>query len=465
MAFGNLRDFFRRKKIAKKAVEEAVLKEEKTEKLSSQPGKQASESAEALQKEARKKIDQVREEIAEREAQKKAQEAEAAEKAAKEAEASENAAVIAPEKLLRLQLGSLRFAFDLFKASFDGKNNMLLSPLSVALALSMVEEGASGDTKKELIKTLAGDESFEEFAEILSAYVKALPSSEASKFSFADSVWFRNGFTVREDFLNRTKELFAAEACQLEFDDAAVQKINQWVRNATDNMIDSAVDKLNPEQMMVLVNALAFDGKWAAPYEEAQIREDDFTDAEGNVSRVDAMFGKESFYFGNGAFSGFIKPYQGMDYGFLAVLPSEGTGISDFVKDLNPGELIAALSSANGRCETMIPKFTFSDSRLLNETLKSLGIQNAFTSQADFSAISGEKLAIGDVIHKTFIEVNEAGTRAGAITAVMMKAMAMAPVELPKVYLNRPFVYAVIDMKTRVPFFMGVMTKPEKQEL
>ena len=167
------------------------------------------------------------------------------------------------------------------------------------------------------------------------------------------------------------------------------------------------------------------------------------------------MYSNEYAYLDNGFCTGFIKDYAGGDYALMALLPKEGVKVSEFAKQLTGEALMVLFSSAAQlECEAMLPKFPCDFGKTLNKDLEELGIKLAFSPKAQFGRISPLPVNIGEVIHKTFIEVNERGTRAGAVTSVMMKMAAM-PIPRPKVYLDRPFVYAIVSKKQLVPLFIG----------
>ncbi|MBR4769125.1 MAG: serpin family protein [Lachnospiraceae bacterium] len=347
------------------------------------------------------------------------------------------------------------FSLRLFKEVFQGGENRLVSPLSVMLCLGMVLSGAKGETREGIVNTLAPGVDPEAFHRLLTGYVSSLPASEKAKFKFADSVWINEKIRMIRSYERKTESQYRAEIERLPFDDAAVKKINAWVKKHTDGMIDSVIESASPEAMMYLINALVFDAEWMRPYDTYSIEKACFQAASGETAEIDGMYGEESIYLQNDRYTGFVKPYADKKYAFLAMLPEKGVSLESFVAALDTETYVRALTSCeNRKVDTMIPKYALDDSLTLNGALDALGMGIAFSADADFSGMAKDPLSVGEVIHKTHIEVDERGTKAGAVTAVMMK-MAAIPEEKPKVFLDRPFVYAIIDTERLVPLFIG----------
>ncbi len=355
---------------------------------------------------------------------------------------------------------AIRFAMQLFTKSFNEENNALISPLSVSLALGMVMRGAEGETKEEMRKVLAGELDQETFENALTEYAKSLPSNDKTKFHFADSIWVEKAFKLHRKYEKKTEKLYKSVIERLPFDEEAVRKINAWVAKETDGMIDSVVDSVTPEAMLYLINALAFDGEWAEIYSQADVRDHSFRILSGEEVEIKGMWHDESIYLKGEGCTGFVKPYAGTRYSFVALLPDEEKETAEFIRGLTAEKYAKILSSRSiMKVSTMLPKFTLDYSDVLNGKLSDLGMARAFGPGADFSGMSPSPIAIGEVIHKTHIEVDERGTKAGAVTAVMMKMMAM-PEPKPEVILDRPFVYAIVDNEHFIPLFIGALMRP-----
>lgn len=363
----------------------------------------------------------------------------------------------------RFSRAYFEFAASLLKEACSGAPDVMLSPLSVSLALAMCANGAEGETQEEILKAIGGGLGPDEFNEVLSTYTEGLPSSDRAKFRFADSIWFPEELVVKKLFKVENEKLYKAEIESLPFDDAAKERINAWVSEKTDGMIPEIIDHLSPESKMVLVNALAFDAKWAVPFEKSGVRAHTFTGLSGETKEVSGMFSTEKAAFFAEDADGFVKPYAGGAYSFIGILPHEGTDFETFINTLTGEKLLSYLAHLERKdTDVMIPKYVLDYAEMMNASLIKLGITTAFSAKADFNKISNTPLTIGEVLHKTHIEVDEEGTKAAAATAVLMKMMAMlAPEEHPTVYLDRPFVYMITDNQSALPLFIGAVTSPE----
>lgn len=356
------------------------------------------------------------------------------------------------------------FAVRLFRESYDGKNT-LLSPLSVLIALAMTANGANGETKSQMERVFGM--TVEELNDYFTAYLAALPQDENVKLSIANSIWLRDAanFTVKKDFLQKNADVYGAGAYRAPFNSSTVRDVNLWVKDKTDGMIDKILDNLSGQDMAVLVNALAFDAKWAIPYtQKYQVKPGVFHKADGTETKVTFLSGTEQWYIADGDQAvGFIKLYKGGKYAFAAILPNADVPIAEYLAALDGAKIRTLLGDAKtATVETKLPKFETKYSVSLESVLSQMGMPNAFSpSDADFSGISETlPLYIDEVLHKTYIEVAETGTRAGAVTAVKGKAMGMDPGETMTVILNRPFIYLLFDTETCVPFFIGVLNDP-----
>ena len=363
----------------------------------------------------------------------------------------------------------LDWAARLFTQSYKlekENKNLLLSPLSVMTALAMASNGAGGDTLAQLEKALGGEIKLADLNAYLHTYLKNLPSSEKARFHFANGIWFKDqaDFQVEENFLQRNVNYYEAAIRKAPFDESTLQEINQWTAQHTDNMIPQLLNQLKEEDLMVLVNALCFEAKWANPFDETNCRKDVFTNLRGEENEALYMFGSADTYLESDGIIGMLKSYEGGSYQFAAFLPEEGTDFNSFAASLKGETLSKLLSSATDRYSTDIklPKFSKDYSVSLINALEQLGIRDALEKgerKADFSGISQTPLFISDVIHKTHIDVDSEGTRAAAATGVVMGYGATMITEWKEVNLDRPFVYMIIDSQTQLPLFIGTVTE------
>lgn len=365
----------------------------------------------------------------------------------------------------------MNFALSLFQGSAEksGDKNMLISPLSVMLALAMTANGADGETRAEMEALLGGSLTLEELNAYLYGYVQALPCDEKYKVSIANSIWFREdeeAITVEKDFLQTNADYYGAAAYKAPFDDQTVKDINNWVDQNTDGMIKKIVDEIDPSTVMYLINALVFDAEWGLPYCEDDVWDGTFHAIKGEERTVEMMRSEEDIYLDDGSATGFIKRYTGGKYSFVALLPNEGMDLYDYINALTAETLSATLSNAqDAPVIATMPKFSYDYELEMVELLSDMGMASAFGSVADFSKMGQSaygNLFIGSVLHKTFITVDERGTKAGAVTSVEVNEESGPPTEIYTVTLDRPFVYLIIDEQTDLPIFMGAVTDISK---
>jgi serpin B len=358
---------------------------------------------------------------------------------------------------------SAEFFVKLFQntVALKEKKNSLVSPVSVLLALSMAANGANNNTLTEMETVLGGGIPIAELNRYLYSYVQGLPSEEKSTLHIANSIWFRDGLQVKREFLQTNADYFGAKAYQSAFDETTLKDINVWVKTNTKGMIDKILDEIPNEAVLYLINAVAFDAEWKKIYSKNEVFNGEFTDIAGTRQTVEFMASSESIYLEDDQAIGFKKPYANDKYSFVALLPNEGVSIEDHVASLSGAGFLNLLKNAQ---ETPVlarlPKFSYDYAITMNEVLMAFGMKDAFDGdKADFgkmAALISGKLYISRVLHKTFIEVDERGTRAGAVTAVEVGSTSVPPP--PKeVILDRPFVYAIVDNATNLPIFMGVV--------
>ncbi|NMA96033.1 MAG: serpin [Clostridiales bacterium] len=352
------------------------------------------------------------------------------------------------------------FSLDLFRESFE-MENILISPLSIASALTMTANGAKDNTLSQMEKVLHSD--IKELNDYLMGYRIYLPSDEKYKVSLANAIWFRDDerLKVNEDFLQINKDYFDAGVYKAPFDESTMNDMNAWVKDKTDSMIEDILKEAPPKDaVMYLVNALSFDAEWENIYEETQVYDGEFITESGDKKATKFMRSSEYSYLENDLATGFIKPYSDNKYAFVALLPNKGVTMKDFVDSLNAKTLAELMEDEKDyTVNAVTPKFTVEYEALLNDPLKNMGMTDAFSDHdANFSGLgisSRGNIFIGRVIHKTKISVDEKGTKAGAVTAVEMKDEAAMEIEYREVVLDRPFFYMIIDTEEKLPLFMG----------
>ena len=355
------------------------------------------------------------------------------------------------------------FAIRLFKASEESGKNTLISPLSVLCALAMTANGAEEETLAQMEEVLGM--TTEELNLYLYSYMQNLPQGEKYKLSLANSIWFTEDerFTVNHDFLQTNANYYGADIYKAPFDKQTLKDINNWIEEKTDGMIKDALDDIPSAALMYLINALAFDAEWMTIYEKHQVRDGEFTKEDGTKQDVEFMYGTEGTYLEDEKATGFKKYYKGGKYAFVAMLPNEGVSVSEYVDSLTGESLNVLLTNPqNTTVYTSMPKFETGYSVEMSELLGSMGMTDAFSAEsANFKSLgtsSAGNIFINRVLHKTYISVGEKGTRAAAVTIVEPgDGAAMEPEEPKEVYLDRPFVYMLVDCENNIPFFIGTM--------
>ncbi|MGM9681916.1 MAG: serpin family protein [Eubacteriales bacterium] len=362
-----------------------------------------------------------------------------------------------------------KFAVELFQNSYQSGENTLISPLSAMLALAMTANGAAGETQRQMLEVLSDGMGRKAFNEQIYSYRVRLPENDRVKLTLADSIWLRDreDFSVKESFLYDLVGYFNAEAFLAPFDDGTLEDINLWIKQNTGGLIENALDRIDTDTLLYLINTLYFDAEWAEPYTENAVQKGTFTNRDGSQVTADFMHSQEWSYLCDGTFEGFSKNYAGGDYSFVALLPVDGSGTDPDagLADLTGEKLQSLLSCAKReKVIAALPKFSVDFSVLLNDALIQMGMSDAFNSSAaDFSAMSDRDLYIGRVIHKTHITVAEQGTVAGAVTIVEMDEECVDDPDevVHEITLDRPFVYLIVDNHTNLPIFMGVMNQME----
>lgn len=351
------------------------------------------------------------------------------------------------------------FAAELFKDNYSKGKTTLVSPLSVLTALALVQNGAESETLAQLEQALGGLD-----RDTLNAYMRAYCDflTESDELKIANSVWTDSSAEAKRAFLQKAVDSYSAQLFSAPLSDPkTVESINSWVKKNTDGMIPKIIEKADRYAVMMLVNAIAFDAKWETPYKRSDIERLEFTSYSGSKKKTDFMCSTENIYLKDGGAVGFMKPYKNGRFAFAALLPDENTGIDDYVASLSGDKLMKIFSSAKRGNEVNVkmPKFRAEYSTQLIDTLKKMGVKDAFDSKtADFSSLIENRDAyIATVVHKTFIEVDENGTRAAASTLVGADTMSL--MEPYSVCLNRPFVYMIVDTETNLPLFIGVQTE------
>lgn len=365
-----------------------------------------------------------------------------------------------------------RFGFELYRELLEEGENLLISPVSVALALAMAYNGTDGETREAMARVLEVKgldlETLNRNNLALLYYLRT--ADEKVTLDIANSLWMRQGFPFDPEFVDRVGEYYLAAAQELDFDDpGAVKAINGWVKDKTRGLIPTILEgEINPLTIMYLINAVYFQGKWTREFDEKLTREEGFRTAAGQVVQVPMMYqsGRFDYYRGQG-FEAVRLPYgEEKRMAMYVFLPGEGTNLEDFHEKLTAENFEKWLAGfGEGEGTILMPRFTLEYEKSLKDALQSLGMGIAFDpGRSDFSqmvpADIRDDVHISEVKHKTFIQVDEGGTKAAAVTSVEVSVTSMPMYDF-QLEVNRPFFYALHDRETGSLLFMGSVSHLE----
>jgi serine protease inhibitor len=379
------------------------------------------------------------------------------------------------KKSLELIASDNLFGLDFFQKVIAGDNsdNILVSPLSVALALGMTYNGAGGMTKdamKEALKLggMTDEEINISYKSIIDQLLKLDPKVI---LNIANSIWYKLNFPVQNEFIDLNKEYYYAEVNELDFAAPdAKDIINGWVNEKTKGLIPSIIDNIPQEAVMYLINAIYFKGIWMYEFDPDDTREQDFYPENGTTQKVDMMqMEGDLLYTSNDLFDAVSLPYGDGQFNMFILLPKPGNTTGDIVAELSNDNWNTWINSlGTQKVVVKLPKFKFEFFRLLNDDLTDMGMGVAFDQDnADFSGINPEReLYISRVLHKTFIDVNEEGTEAAAVTAVEIGETSYNPDEPIVRYFtaDHPFLFAIRENSSGTILFMGRVNLPEYGE-
>ena len=358
------------------------------------------------------------------------------------------------------------FAFDLFYKILQttDKKNVFISPLSVDFALGMTLNGANSITEQEMKNVLhhsgLTDAQINAYYQLM---LKSLPSIDpTTKLSIANSIWCKEGFPFYQTFLDTNATYFDAEIDNLDFSSpTALKTINDWCALKTNDLIKEPLDEIPADAVMYLINAIYFKGIWITQFEQGNTAKSTFYAENGAQDQVDMMHIPESSFpyyvdanaqfldmgYGNGAFS------------MTLILPLDGKTLQDVTGNLSENYFkdIVENRLEPTNVKVFLPRFKTEYKTILNDVLIALGMPSAFDpGTADFSGMSSSDLYINRVIHSTFVEVNEEGTEAAAVTIVEM-AKYSAVVGFPVFRADKPFMFVIRENSTGAILFMGKM--------
>jgi len=373
------------------------------------------------------------------------------------------------EKSAQIIAGDNQFGFELFQkinSSPDVSGNTMISPMSVSLALAMVYNGAEGNTKKQMEDLLhKSNLTPEDINQSYKDLVAALSSHDPKvELSISNAIFYRNTFNVKNDFIATNQNYYNAEVAGLDFSKASetLNTVNGWVNTKTKGKIDKIIDQVKSEDVMYLLNAIYFNGEWKYRFDASETMNMLFTKADNSVIQVPTMEIENHFnYLDNSSFQLLEMPYGSGKYSMLIFLPASGKSTTDVISALTAESVNDWISQLTElKKKVYIPRFEFKFENSLKDELAALGMTDAFNdAKANLSGISdAAKLVISEVMHKSYIKVDERGTEAAAVTGITVGVTSVGPDTSFRV--DHPFVFAIREKDTKAILFIGKVVNP-----
>jgi len=382
--------------------------------------------------------------------------------------------------------GNNKFALELFAKLQSTKGNLFFSPYSISTALAMAHAGARNETESQMAgvlhfpvsvhrRTDSSPKSLldrEQFASSFGNIIKDL-NNRGQKGGYtltvANALWGQKDYGFLQEFLKLIENSYDGRFNEVDFvraTEEARKTINAWVEKKTNDKIKNLISEgvLDSMTRLVLTNAIYFKGNWARQFKENKTKDSPFTIAEGQKIDVATMNQKAEFgYLETDTFQALELPYVDDELSMVILLPKKFDALDEFEKTLTPDNLTQWLAKIY-KCEVVVfvPKFKLTSQFSLASVLNSMGMTNAFSSDADFSGINGKRdLFISAVIHKAYVEVNEEGTEAAAATGVVMRLTSVGPAPIPVFRADHPFLFLIRDNQTDSILFIGRVANPK----
>jgi serine protease inhibitor len=348
--------------------------------------------------------------------------------------------------------------------------NVFVSPLSLHMALGMLLNGAENETAQEILKTLKMEGiSMDDLNKAYKTLTDELPKADSKvQLGLANSVWYKNGFPVENAFQDLLKKTFNAEITGLEFNDAAKNKINQWASDKTNGKIKKVLDQISPDEVMFLLNALYFKGDWATKFDATATADTPFKLESGADKNVKMMYSKSDYKIADGEkYKAVQLPYANGQFNMTLLIPKGDNTVGNMISELTPADWADLQTNRlkKSGAKVGLPRFTLDYSVQLKNTLKAMGINKAFVSNAQFDGISKAKpLFVSFVKQDAYLGIDEAGTEAAAVTTIGMVLTSVgSEPSVPEFICNRPFALVISENTSNTILFMGRIHNPESK--
>lgn len=342
---------------------------------------------------------------------------------------------------------------DLLNEHAAADENINYSIFSIMTLLAITAQATAANTRSEVVQALIKSDDYEYLIANVQNLQKILSDNQV--FQSANAVLIQQSMhdDIMPDYAELLKNTFDAD---LLISHNMAEDVNDWVSQKTSGMIPQIADESMNHMLACMLNAVIFDDAWKEPYEEDRIQRELFTNYSNSNSTVQMMNSIESAYIENDSFTGFVKPYRN-SFSFIGLLPKNkyNSVFEKVLKDIDIMELYQQRSKET--VYVSIPEFQITFGKDISRLCRSMGIHMLFTPKADFSPMVSEQLMLGQIIHKTKIEVNRKGTKAAAVTAGVLYLGSIPFLNHKEVCLNRPFVYAIVENRTGIPVFTGVV--------
>jgi len=376
------------------------------------------------------------------------------------------------EKSAKIIAADNQFGFEIFRkvnASLAEPKNTMISPLSVSLALAMVYNGTNGNTKKQMEEmlhksNLTPDDINQSYKDLVSSLISHDPKVE---LSISNAIYYRNSFNVKSNFITTNQNFYEAEVAGLDFTktEETLNTVNGWVNAKTNGKIDKIIEKVDPRDVMYLLNAIYFNGEWKYRFDAQETTDMSFTKEDKSVIQVPTMTIENPYnYYSDRNFQLLEMPYGSGKYSMLIFLPASGKNTDDVISLMTADHVTDWISQlTEQKKKVYLPKFEFKFDKSLVDNLKALGMTDAFDNgKANLSGISDDaKLVISEVMHKTYIKVDERGTEAAAVTGITIRTNAIGPEE-NTFRADHPFVFAIREKDTQAILFIGKVMDPSQ---
>ena len=343
-------------------------------------------------------------------------------------------------------------------------DNWLVSPFSLQCALGMLSNGANGETHDEILYTLGLSQYSQEE---VNAYFKKLIEglhtvNSAITVKTANSVWGNAGVSLKDDFQKMNIENYSAMVSQLDFSDpSAVDQINAWCNQTTEGLIPSILDEVNPTATVYLLNSLYFKARWESEFAPEKTQEGDFNTSSGKVVKADFMQTQRmAAYVENEWFTSTSLSYQNDSYAMRLILPQPEISIDQVLQALSESDENLWKNTILADINLKMTRFALENKLDLVSTLQALGMEKVFTNEADFSSMSDISTYISLVQQATRLKVDEEGSEGAAVTVIEGDLMSPLPEEKVDFFLDRPFLFQILEPATGTVLFMGQVGSP-----